>query len=175
MKNILLTGRPGVGKTTVIIRALELLPGLRATGFYTRELRGPRGRLGFEAVTLDGKRQTLAHVDFKCPHRVSKYGVDVAGFEEAIVPSIDPAPHPDARLIVIDEIGKMECFSAKLKEAVLRAFDSDIPVLGTIGLRGDAFIRSLKCRDDVEIIEVTWGNRDRLPERLAKKLSECLA
>jgi len=175
MKNILLTGRPGVGKTTVIMRALQLLPGLRATGFYTRELRGPRGRLGFEAVTLDGRRQTLAHVNFKSPRRVSKYGVDVEGFEEAIVPSINPALHSQAQLIVIDEIGKMECFSAKFREMVVRVLDSDIPVLGTIGLRGDAFIHSLKRRDDVEVIEVTRSNRDRLPERLAKMLSEFLA
>jgi nucleoside-triphosphatase len=174
MKNILLTGRPSVGKTTVIMRALEMLPGIKATGFYTRELRGPKGRLGFEAVTLDGRRQTLAHVKFKSPRRVSKYGVDVAGFEEAIVPSIDPALHPEAQLIVIDEIGKMECFSVKFKETVVMALDSEVPVLGTIGLRGDAFIQSLKRREDVEVIEVTWGNRDHLPERLAQMLSECL-
>ena len=175
MKNILLTGRPGVGKTTVIMRALELLPGIRATGFYTRELRGPRGRLGFEAVTLDGRRRTLAHVNFKSPRRVSKYGVDVEGFEEAIVPSVDPALHPQAQLIVVDEIGKMECFSAKFRETVVRALDSDIPVLGTIGLRGDSFFQSLKRRDDVEVVEVTRANRDRLPERLAKMLSKYLA
>lgn len=168
----MLTGRPGVGKTTVIMRVLELLPSVRATGFYTRELRGPKGRLGFEAVTLDGGRQTLAHVDFQGPRRVSKYGVDVAGFEEAIVPSIDPVLHPDAQLIVVDEIGKMECFSPKFRETVVRALDSDVPVLGTIGLRGDAFIQSLKRRDDVKVVEVSWSNRDRLPETLVKMLSK---
>jgi nucleoside-triphosphatase len=171
MKNILLTGRPGVGKTTVIMKALEMMPDVKATGFYTRELRGPKRRLGFEAVTLDRRRLTLAHVNFKSSYRVSKYGVDVAGFEEAIVPSIDPALHPEAQLIVIDEIGKMECFSVKFREAVLRALNSEIPVLGTIGMRGDAFIQSLKRREDVEVIEVTWGNRDRLPGMLARKLT----
>jgi len=145
---------------------------IRATGFYTRELRGPRGRLGFEAMTLDKRRRTLAHVDFKGPHRVSKYGVDVVGFEEEIIPSIDPALHPDAQLIVIDEIGKMECFSAKFRETVVRALDSEIPVLGTIGLRGGEFIQSLKRRDDVEIVGVTRANRDRLPEGLARMLDK---
>ncbi|MEA3459932.1 MAG: nucleoside-triphosphatase [Chloroflexota bacterium] len=175
MKNVLLTGRPGVGKTRVIMRALEMTPGVKATGFYTRELRGPKGRLGFEAVTLDGKCRTLAHVDFKGPCRVSKYGVDVAGFEEGIVPSVDSALHPDAQLIVIDEIGKMECFSPKFRETVVSALDSGVPVLGTIGLRGNAFIQSLKRREDVEIVEVTRTNRDRLPEGLARMLDKCLA
>ena len=168
-KNILLTGRPGIGKTTVIMRALEMLDA-RATGFYTRELRGPRGRLGFEAVTLAGKRQTLAHVNFRSRHRVSKYGVDVAGFEEGIVPSIDPATNPEADIIVIDEIGKMECFSPRFREAVLRALDSDKPVLGTIAARGHAFIEGIKGRDDVAVIEVARGNRDDLPARLVEML-----
>lgn len=171
VKNILLTGRPGVGKTTVIMRALEMMPDIRATGFYTRELRGPKGRAGFEAITLDGRRRILAHVNFKGPHRVSKYGVDVAGFEGEIVPAIDPTLHPEAQLIVIDEVGKMECFSPKFRETVVRALDSGKAVLGTIGVRGGGFIQSLKRRDDVEVIEVTRGNRDRLPERLARALS----
>ncbi|RLC83158.1 MAG: AAA family ATPase [Chloroflexi bacterium] len=164
-KNLLLTGRPGIGKTTVIMRVLEALD-IEATGFYTREMRGPRGRLGFEAVTLDGRRCTLAHVNFRSPHRVGKYGVDVKTFEETIVPSIDPALHPEAGLIVIDEIGKMECFSPRFREAVLKALDSNKPVLGTIAIRGNPFIEGLKGRPDVEIVKVTYANRDGLPAEI---------
>jgi len=168
-KNLLLTGRPGIGKTTVIMKTLKMLD-VPASGFYTRELRGPRGRLGFEAVTLDGKRQTLAHINFRSRYRVSKYGVDVSGFEEAIVPSIDPPLNPEAELIIIDEIGKMECFSPHFREAVLRALDSNKPVLGTIAIRGDTFIESIKHRNDVEVIEVTASNRNELPYRIAKMI-----
>jgi len=168
---LLLTGRPGVGKTTVIMRTLALLDESHAVGFYTRELRGPRGRLGFEAVTLDGRKQVLAHVDFRSRQRVSKYGVDVAGFERRIVPSIDPEAQPEADLIVIDEIGKMECFSARFREAVRRALDSPLPLLGTIGKAGGGFIAEVKARPDVELIEVTLANRDRLPAQLAARLS----
>lgn len=167
--NLLLTGRPGVGKTTVIKRVLEALK-VPATGFYTREIRGPRGRLGFEAITLDGRRCTLAHVNFKSFYRVSKYGVDVSTFEETIVPSIDPDLHPHAALIVIDEIGKMECFSDRFCKTVIRALDSSKPVLGTITLGGNAFIEGIKRRSDVEIILVTLENRDRLPAVILGKL-----
>jgi len=169
MKNLLLTGRPGVGKTTVIQRTLGLGETGRATGFYTQELRGPRGRLGFEAVTLDGRRSTLSHVDFRGRHRVGRYGVDVVTFAAEIVPTIDPARHPDATLIVMDEIGKMECFSPAFREVVLRALDSPIPVLATIALKGDAFISSIHARSDVELIEVTPRNRDELPARLVSR------
>ena len=168
--NLLLTGRPGVGKTTAIMRTLEFLEGCAVTGFYTRELRGPRGRLGFEVVTLDGRRQTLAHVEFRSRDRVSRYGVDVAGFETEIVPAIDPLLHPDADLIVVDEIGKMECFSARFQEAVLRALESEVPVLGTVGLGGHPFIRQIRVRADVELIQITAENRDRLPQQLSRRV-----
>ena len=60
---LLLTGRPGVGKTTVVRRVVERLS--RPTGgFYTCELREGGRRTGFEIVTLDGQRATLSHVDF---------------------------------------------------------------------------------------------------------------
>ena len=167
--NLFLTGAPGVGKTTVIMRVLERLA-LKATGFYTRELRGKRGRLGFEAVTLDGERCLLAHVEIKSRYRVSKYGVDVATFEAVIVPSIDPDLHPEAALIVIDEVGKMECFSRRFCETVLKALDSPVPVLGTIAMRGRGFIESVKARPDVEVIAVTRANRDALPSLILERL-----
>lgn len=173
-KNILLTGRPGVGKTTVIAEVLRGLKGVSASGFYTREIRPARVREGFEAITLGGQRAILAHVKSHSRYRVSKYGVELPEFEAAIVPAIEPEL-TEARVIVIDEIGKMECFSAKFREAVVRALDSDRVVLGTIGLGGDRFIRSLKGRDDVLLVRVTERNREALVERLRRALSEHLS
>jgi len=171
---LLLTGRPGCGKTTVIQRTLALLSDVHATGFYTRELRQAGRRLGFEAVTLDGIRLTLAHVELarRSRHRVSRYGVDVAGFEAEIVPSIDPDQHPEAALIVVDEVGKMECFSSLFRETLLRALAALVPLLGTIALRGNRFIESVKARPDVQVIRVTHANRDELPARLADDIRQ---
>jgi len=167
---ILLTGRPGVGKTYVIRRTLSLLAGLRAVGFYTTELRGPGGRLGFEAVTLEGSKLTLAHVDFRGFPRVSRYGVDVDGFEREIVPSIGAAVQLSADLIVIDEIGKMECFSMAFRDAVRLAVDGPLPVLGTVAKMGGGFMARVRSRQDVELIEVTLTNRDEIPLQLAARL-----
>jgi len=167
---ILLTGRPGVGKTCAIRRTLSLLSGLQAVGFYTRELRGPVGRLGFEAVTLEGKKRTLAHVEFGGPERVSQYGVDVVGFEGEIVASIGPAAQSSANLVVIDEIGKMECFSMAFQDAVRQALDGPLPVLGTVAMRGSGFTAQVRSRSDVELIEVTVANRDDIPLQIARRL-----
>ncbi|MFQ6001621.1 MAG: nucleoside-triphosphatase, partial [Anaerolineae bacterium] len=72
---ILLAGRPGVGKTTVIKQVVEMLGG-EAGGFYTEEIRQGGRRLGFKIITLEGEEGVLAHVDIKGAPRVSKYGVN---------------------------------------------------------------------------------------------------
>ena len=60
---LLLTGSPGVGKTTVIRRVAAELPGWHARGFTTEEIRVGGRRTGFGLETLDGRAETLAHVD----------------------------------------------------------------------------------------------------------------
>lgn len=162
--HILLTGRPGVGKSTVIAKVLQKLPNVPVCGFYTRELRGPAGRVGFEAITLDGRRCILAHVNEPGPYRVGKYSVAVARFETEIVPSIDPAHVEYQGIIIMDEIGKMECLSSRFQAAVMRALDSTATVLGTIGLQNDAFSRAIRQRPDVRLIEVRHDNRDHLAD-----------
>ena len=69
-------------------------------------------------------------------------------------------------IIILDEIGKMECFSERFREAALKALDSKNVVLGTIAVGGDDFIRGIKTRSDVKVYEVTLENRDRLPREL---------
>jgi nucleoside-triphosphatase len=167
---VLLTGRPGVGKTTVLHRTLALLDGLRVAGFTTREQRTGGVRVGFEATTLDGRSRVLAHVDTRSGCRVGRYGVDVAGFERDIVSSIEMGLARGVELIVIDEIGKMECFSLTFVEATRRALDSPVAVLGTIARLGGGFIAEVRARSDVELVDVTRANRDQLPAELAARL-----
>jgi nucleoside-triphosphatase len=168
--HLLLTGRPGIGKTTLVTRVLAGLPGRRRSGFTTQELRDGSGRRqGFEIETLDGRRGLLAHVNLRSGPRVGRYRVDLPGFEALALPALAVDPAPD--LIVIDEIGKMECFSCAFRDQVVRVLDSPIPLLATIALRGDPFIESLKVRPDVTLIGVTEADRDRLVGDLIGRLS----
>jgi len=172
--NLLLTGRPGSGKTTVIQRTLALLHTVRCSGFTTAEIRGRHGRLGFYATTLDGRRIVLAHIGRPGPPRVGAYGVDVAAFEREIVPALD-VRRREVELFVVDEIGKMECFSAAFCAAVERLLEDGRPLLGTIALRGPGLIERVRRRPDVELIEVTTTNRATLPAELAKRLRGLIA
>ncbi len=162
MKNILFTGKPGCGKTTLIEKVIKRLK-RPATGFFTREIRERGMRTGFSIETLDGKRGLLAHVDIKGQFRIGRYGVNIEDIDHIAVPSMEYGNPGD--IVVIDEIGKMECFSPLFRDALLNVLDSGRPLIGSIALKGNWFIESVKARKDVTLIIVTETNREELAEK----------
>ncbi len=170
-KNIFLTGAPSSGKTTVIRKVIAELA-FPAKGFYTEEERANGKRVGFLMNTLDGKRGYLGHQNIASEFYIRRYGVSIENIETIAAPSITPAD--ERTVIIIDEIGKMECFSEKFRETALAALDASNVVLGTITYGGDDFIMGIKRRDDIEIYEVTPDNRDILPDLILKKVVELL-
>jgi nucleoside-triphosphatase len=158
--NILLTGVPGVGKTTLVRRVLEGLDA-RVGGFCTEEIRERGKRVGFSINTFDGQTGVLAHVKQKGPYRVGKYGVNIKDLETIAAESVVSAVESDD-IVVIDELGRMELFSALFQRVVMEALDSEKPVFGTMQARRNPFLDPIRSRDDVKVIEVTPGNRDAL-------------
>lgn len=159
-KNILITGVPGIGKTTIIQQLAGELRSLRPAGFFTEEIREAGKRVGFALVGLDGERQVLSHVSVRSRYRVGKYAVDVEGFEAFL--RNRRFFGSETRLIIIDEIGKMECLSALFRQQIIGILDSDIPCIATIARKGDGFTESIRERPDVVLFEVTLLNRSML-------------
>jgi len=166
-QKVLLTGRPGCGKTTLVKRVVKNLP-RRFGGFYTEEIRHYRTRVGFKIVALEGGEAVFAHVDFTTPERVGKYGLDLSALEAIGVNAIREAVQAP-RPIAIDEIGPMEIRSLVFREAVNEALDSESPVLATIFFRPLPFTDAIKSRPDVALIEVRPNNRERLVSELSEK------
>ena len=152
----LLTGRPGTGKTSLIKQAIAGM-GSKAGGFYTEEIRSRGVRLGFKLVTLDGQSAILAHIDIHSPYRVSKYGVDIDSLDRVGVSALNQAAK-ECNLVVVDEIGKMELFSANFREAVLRIIDSGKRVLGTIMLNSNPWADTIKLKPQVKVVAITQAN-----------------
>ncbi len=166
-RNILITGSPRSGKSTVIEKIVDRVQ-RPATGFFTREIRQKGRRVGFSIRTLDGREGVLAHKGIKSQCRVRKYGVNITDIESIAVRSIIPSKEDE--MIVVDEIGKMECFSHQFRETLIKALDSQNRMIGSIALKGDSFIERIKDREDVQLIEITAQNRDILVEQLMDSL-----
>ncbi len=165
MKQVyLLTGKPGAGKTSLIKQAVAGMGG-KAGGFYTEEIRSGGARLGFRLVTLDGESAILSHVNIHSPYRVSKYGVDIDNLDRVGVSALYKAAE-ECDLVVIDEIGKMELFSANFKEAVLQIIDSGKRVLGTIMLNANPWADAIKRLPQVNLVVVTRANYHQALEEL---------
>ncbi len=121
--------------------------------------------MGFSIETFDGRNGILAHACDRSLIRVGKYGVDLQVLEAIAIPSFQVCS-ADV-LIVIDEIGKMECFSPVFRKAVLEALDSRNPVLASIAEKGDSFIAGIKSREDVELHEILRHDRELLTSSIA--------
>lgn len=169
-KTLILTGRPGVGKTTLIRSVIAQL-GDAAGGFYTEEILGPGGRKGFKLVTLDGRWGIMAHVDFKSKSNVGRYGVAVDVIDQfgasSILTAIERKP-----IIIVDEIGKMELFSSSFQAAVLKAVGSSKLVVATAMIDNHPWVTALKSFPGVTVWEVTKKNRTALVTETLKWLND---
>jgi nucleoside-triphosphatase THEP1 len=167
-KNILLTGPPRCGKSTVIEKLVNRIQ-RPATGFFTREIREKGRRVGFSILTLDGKEAVLAHEDSKSKRRVGKYGVHVDELDRIAVPAMIPSKLDE--IVILDEIGKMECFSPLFRETLLQTLDSAHSVVGSIAQKGSPFIEKIKERKDVLLVTLSEKNRDALTDFLLERIS----
>ena len=173
--NLLLTGHPGVGKTTLVKRLVDRLGHLALSGFYTEEIRSGGRRTGFQAVALNGTSGVFAHRDFRSasPHRLGPYGVHPRMLENLVLPHLDwERKRPD--LMVVDEIAKMELLSRPLREAIIGVLESPCPVLGTVSLHGSGVLKRIRNRDDVHLITVTLKNRSVLHGEILRQLNRIL-
>jgi nucleoside-triphosphatase len=169
---MLLTGAPGVGKTTVLIKTTEALKtqGVSVGGMISREAREGNARIGFEIVDLtNNKHGWLAHVNQRSGPQVGKYHVNLQDLGNIGAKAIMEAAEKCA-VVAIDEIGPMELFSQRFKQAVKQALDSEKLVLAVVHAKArDPLINEAKQREDAEIFTVTLANRDGLPEKLRKQ------
>ena len=174
---VFITGQPGIGKTSVLLNAIELLKkrGYTVGGMISREARERGVRIGFEIIDIyTGQHGWLAHVNQPEGPQVSKYRVNLDDLKTIGANSIlNAIEKTDA--VVIDEIGPMELFSLAFKEAVVRALESNKPLLGTIHHKAqDTLINTIKKREDAEILEVTHENRNTLHNLIIDKILQSL-
>ncbi len=168
-----MTGAPGTGKTSIIKQAAARL-GESAGGFYTQEILSAGGnRKGFKLITLDGHEAVLAQVNIKSRWRVGKYGVDIAALESIGVEALKNAAG-QGKIIVVDEIGRMELLSPRFRDVINRLLDEGHIIIGTIMMNSHPFADAVKRRPGLRVVPVTGANRRQVAASLEEWLNEVM-
>lgn len=171
---LLITGRPGSGKTTLCKRVIDALGDkLRIGGVITEEVRHGGIRAGFKIRDLmTGAEMLLAGVGLEQGPKVGKYRVNLSALDELGVKALLRALER-CDLIVIDEVGAMELKSPVIVEAVAKVFNSEKHVMATIPLKsGHEIIKELKSREDITLIEINPGNRKTMLNKILKRFKK---
>ncbi|XP_052896468.1 nucleoside-triphosphatase THEP1 [Anopheles moucheti] len=175
MSLILLTGMPGVGKTTIMRKlSVELRKqNVPIAGFYTEEVRDPKSgdRIGFDVVTFAGQRSSLARTTSSHSNNptVGRYSVWIDEFERLAIPALDErrsAKMLTNGILLLDEIGRMELksrtFQALMDAIVKEVNAGKLRFVATVPLKstGIDVIERLKGINGCQMFHVKPSNRD---------------
>lgn len=162
--NLFLTGKPRVGKTTIlkkVIKKLELVPG----GFMVDRDGKERNWLSF--YMLDA-RDFLFFKNKEVKKRVfawreipgEKWNISLEVFNEFGSNLLKKGYDTD--IIIMDELGRFELKADKFKKSVVKALDSPYPVMGILKDEKNPFLDSIRERNDVILYRVTEYNREEV-------------
>ena len=157
--NLLIAGLPRSGKTTLIKKIIDVdAIGKNARGFLTEEFREEGQRIGFHVITVpERKKGLLSRKGLPSPYNVGAYAVNIDVLEDLGCQAILEAIKTN-KIIIVDEIGKMELFSEKFRKSLNKALDSRQKVLATIMERPNVFADGIKKRPDVRVLYLTRKN-----------------
>lgn len=173
MSAFLLTGKPRMGKTTMIKKLINGIGLENCGGFYTEEITNLNDRIGFRCVSITGESVEIANVESTSKTRVGRYGINVEQFEEFAVRILQNDLH-SKKILVIDEIGFMQMLSKPFQKIVQQIITDEKLVIGTIPLDSHPEIDKIKCLKEVKITSLNELNRDRILEPLKKDILKAL-
>lgn len=147
--------------------------GNRCGGIITREMREQGARTGFSIESLDGERGVLASRNGRRGPKVGRYTVHVQNLERVGMAALRRVMDA-GRVVILDEIGKMELISPGFRAMILEALESRLPVVATMGVSRNAFMEVVRARPDVDVLNITTENRDSLKDRVVETIEEAL-
>ena len=172
MKNILITGQPGVGKTELIKKLCVIFKEFNPAGFVTFDIVENGEKTGFAIENLTGDILTLAHVNIKSRYSSGKFKIDVKRFEDLLQQLM--VKEKKTGLYFIDEIGKVQCESKKFSKLIVELLDSDKPVVATLPERGTGLMSEIRKRDDIRLCELMPDNHEQKLKELTMAIRDLL-
>ncbi|GJP34674.1 hypothetical protein CLOM_g19087 [Closterium sp. NIES-68] len=176
--NVFVTGQPGIGKTSLVLKVAKRLPQHLVAGFYTVEAKaeGTGERLGLDVITFAGERAPLCRLRRGCGPKIGKYYVAIDEFERVVLPHLMPSDN--TRLHIVDEIGRMELCSDKFRDAVLNLLASPVAVFGALPAPRYGhtleLVEEIKQRADTAVLTLTKANRDATAVQIEELLTRLI-
>lgn len=178
--NVFVTGQPGIGKTSLVLKVAQKLPPGQVAGFFTVEAvaEGTGEKLGLDVVTLSGERAPLCRLRRGCGPKIGKYYVAIEEFERVVLPHL--TPNENIKLHIIDEVGRMALCSKRFSDAVITLLSSpQAAVFGSLPAPRYGhplpLVEEIKQRSDTAVLTLTKANRDATAQHLEELLTRLLA
>lgn len=196
MKNLLIEGPSGTGKTTLILETLGGKTG-KAGGFMTVRLLDDSGqRMGFAvkaSAECSGpeKHFGVGDIDDVFIRFDGEKKVDVGAFVRRAGRSLDEEACRDAEFLIMDEFGGVELEDEVFAAKLLCALNREKPVIGVIKSRANAehtakgfagdrsfmpaydkFRELVAARADTQIITLTASTRDDVKSVICSWMAE---
>lgn len=174
MRNkVLLSGEPRVGKTTALKKIIQMIGEGNCIGFYTEEVRNEFDRVGFDCVSLDGKRQRIADVNLHSDIRMGRYGIDIEAFEDFALQAISNSSST-SKIIIIDEIGPIQFLSTKFKQQINNILTGPNCVIGSIFYNKHPDVDEIKKIPGIKIYSMTRENRNTILENILHDIQDLI-
>jgi len=166
-QRIAITGRPGVGKTTLIEQVLRKLA-LPAGGILGKEILTCGHRVGFALVDIaTGEEGILSHIHQRVGPKIGKYTVNLETLEQLAIPAIEHAVR-HMPLVVIDEFAPMELCAPGFVPAVEQALASPKSLMiATHATLDHPLVHEI--RQSLDLVRVKLSNRDALVEQILER------
>lgn len=169
MKNIFLTGKKRIGKSTLIQHILDRL-NLPVGGYITERIIEDNKRSYIIKSLYDhSESYPIANIDdTDCSREIFLDSFDIG------IVSILEKSLKNRDIIILDELGFFENDSEKFKHKIYELLDSDKIILGVIKDYDCKFLNDIRKRDDILLIEVTEENRKEILDELIKIIDDLI-
>lgn len=182
--NLFLTGPRGVGKTTILFRALRYCR-VRAGGYVVKKVFREGRRVGMDIVdlTTGGRRRLITFIEARGSQvpEVPVWGwslpvpvVDLGGFVEVGIPAIRSALESRADIVVLDEIGRFEVGVPGFVDMIDEALCSPVPVTGVLKAESNALLDGIRARPDIRLVHVDRAGRNTAETEYRQLLRDLL-
>lgn len=165
--HIFLKAQPNTGKTTIIEKIIAAIPDVKLGGFRTY--------FGDDFGAEEGWNLYMTRADmpksFQESNAVAKFRTGYPGKVyvnrfNALGRSYIDGMKDKANLLIMDECSFSEEHAEVFKDAVLRALDEDLPILGVYRADASHWTDQIANHPNVRTMEVTQENRDLLADEL---------